>query len=76
MQIYIIPEIENYKVLPMNYANIRTLLEPFAGGTIHVGFSGGADSFAALLTVLAAALLMSLVRPPEKPKRKRKGKDA
>ena len=25
---------------------------------------------------LAAALLMSLVRPPEKPKRKRKGKDA
>ncbi len=52
MQIYIISEIENYKVLPMNYANIRTLLEPFAGGTIHVGFSGGADSFAALLTVL------------------------
>lgn len=25
---------------------------------------------------LAAALLMSLVRPPEKPKRKRKGNDA
>lgn len=52
MQIYIIPEIKNYKVYPMNYANIRTLLEPFAGGAILVGFSGGADSFAALLAVL------------------------
>ncbi|MGE4563520.1 MAG: tRNA lysidine(34) synthetase TilS [Victivallaceae bacterium] len=44
----------------MNYANIRALLEPFAGGAVLVGFSGGADSFAALLTVLEFRLELGL----------------
>ncbi len=36
----------------MKSPNIRALLVPFSHGPIYVGFSGGADSFAALLAVL------------------------
>ena len=35
---------------PPHFAAARRLFAPFAGGTLFVGFSGGADSTAALLT--------------------------
>ena len=37
---------------PLHFAAARRLFAPFAGGILHVGFSGGADSTAALLTAL------------------------
>ena len=37
---------------PTHFAAARRLFAPFAGGTLFVGFSGGADSTAALLTAL------------------------
>jgi len=37
---------------PLHFAAARRLFAPFAGGILYVGFSGGADSTAALLTAL------------------------